>query len=106
MINDYKACHFDPSSMRCGMEASAGTQPCFSKQQVEGLKDICGGGQSTDPFDMLAAIRQWVEKGQAPDRLVASGRAFPRKTRPLCPYPKMARFDGGNPDSQGSFSCR
>ncbi len=66
----------------------------------------CGGGQSTDQFDMLTAIQQWVEKGQAPDRVVASGRAFPGKTRPLCPYPKVARFDGGNPDNQESFSCR
>jgi feruloyl esterase len=66
----------------------------------------CGGGQSTDQFDMLTAIQQWVEKGQAPDHVVASGRAFPGKTRPLCPYPKVARFDGGNPDNQESFSCR
>jgi hypothetical protein len=66
----------------------------------------CGGGQSTDQFDMLTTIQQWVEKGQAPDRVVASGRAFPGKTRPLCPYPKVARFDGGNPDDQKSFSCR
>jgi hypothetical protein len=66
----------------------------------------CGGGQSTDQFDMLMAIQQWVEQGQAPDRVIASGRAFPGKTRPLCPYPKVARFDGGNADDQKSFSCR
>jgi hypothetical protein len=66
----------------------------------------CGGGQSTDQFDMLTAIQQWVEQGQATDRVIASGRAFPGKTRPLCPYPKVARFDGGNPDDQKSFSCR
>jgi len=66
----------------------------------------CGGGQSTDRFDMLATIQQWVERGQAPDRVIASGRAFPGKTRPLCPYPKVARYDGGNPDDQKSFSCR
>jgi hypothetical protein len=66
----------------------------------------CGGGQSTDQFDMLTAIQQWVEKGQAPDRVIASGKAFPGKTRPLCPYPKVARFNGRNPDNQESFSCR
>jgi hypothetical protein len=66
----------------------------------------CGGGQSTDQFDMLTAIQQWVEKGQAPDRVIASGKAFPGKTRPLCPYPKVARFNGSNPDNQESFSCR
>jgi feruloyl esterase len=66
----------------------------------------CGGGQSTDQFDMLTAIQQWVEKGQAPDRVVASGKAFPGKTRPLCPYPKVSRFDSGNADDEKSFSCR
>jgi len=66
----------------------------------------CGGGQATDRFDMLAAIQNWVEKGQAPDRVVASGNAFPGRTRPLCPYPKVARYDSGNPEDAASFSCR
>jgi hypothetical protein len=66
----------------------------------------CGGGQSTDRFDMLEAIQEWVEHGQAPDRIVASGRAFPGISRPLCPYPKVTRFDGGDPNDEKSFSCR
>jgi feruloyl esterase len=66
----------------------------------------CGGGQSTDQFDMLAAIQAWVEEGRAPDRVVATGSAFPGKSRPLCPYPQVARFGGGNPDDAASFSCR
>ena len=66
----------------------------------------CGGGQSTDQFDMLAAIQEWVEKGHAPDRVIASGKAFPGITRPLCPYPKVARFDGGNASDERSFSCK
>jgi len=66
----------------------------------------CGGGQSTDQFDMLSAIQDWVEKGRAPDRVVASGKAFPGVTRPLCPFPKVARYDGGPPNEERSFSCR
>lgn len=66
----------------------------------------CGGGQSTDQFDMLTAIQNWVEKGQAPDRVVASGRAFPDTTRPLCPFPKVARYENGDVKDQRSFSCR
>lgn len=66
----------------------------------------CGGGQSTDQFDMLTAIQQWVETQQPPDRVVASGKAFPGITRPLCPYPKVARYDGGNAADAKSFSCR
>ena len=66
----------------------------------------CAGGQSTDQFDMLAAIQDWVENKRAPDRVVASGKAFPGVTRPLCPYPKVARYTGGDTNDAGSFSCR
>lgn len=66
----------------------------------------CGGGQSTDQFDPLAAIQAWVEDGKAPDRIVAKGTAFPGRTRPLCPHPKVARYDGGNVEDEHSFSCR
>jgi len=66
----------------------------------------CGGGRATDTFDMLTAIQAWVENDEAPDRVVASGSAFPGVTRPLCPYPLVARYDGGDPDRQESFSCR
>lgn len=66
----------------------------------------CGGGQSTDQFDMLTAIQEWVEKGRAPDRVVASGKAFPGITRPLCPYPKVARFEGDNASDERSFTCK
>jgi len=66
----------------------------------------CAGGQATDQFDMLTAIQEWVERGRAPDRIIAAGRAFPDTTRPLCPYPKVARYDGGDPKSAASFSCR
>lgn len=65
----------------------------------------CGGGQSTDTFDMLTAIQAWVEADEAPDRVVATGTAFPGVSRPLCPYPLVARYEGGNPDVQESFSC-
>src|SRR5262249_21627784 len=33
----------------------------------------CGGGFSTDKFDMLTAIQSWVEEGRAPERIVATG---------------------------------
>lgn len=66
----------------------------------------CGGGQSTDQFDMLTAIQQWVEDDKAPDSIVAQGNAFPDTTRPLCPYPQVARYDGGDVKDANSFSCR
>lgn len=67
----------------------------------------CQGGAATDSWDGLGALVDWVEKGQAPQRIVASGTAvFPGRTRPLCPYPQYARYNGsGNPEDTVSFSC-
>lgn len=67
----------------------------------------CQGGAATDSWDGLGTLVDWVEKGQAPQRIVASGTAvFPGRTRPLCPYPKYARYNGsGNPEDAANFSC-
>ena len=54
----------------------------------------CGGGKATDQFDSLAELQSWVEEGKAPQRIVARGAAFPGRTRPLCPYPNVARYTG------------
>lgn len=66
----------------------------------------CGGGQSTDRFDMLTAIQAWVEEGKAPDRVTATGAAFPGVSRPLCPHPKIASYAGGDAADEKSFACK
>lgn len=67
----------------------------------------CGGGRATDQFDILAALENWVEQGKAPDRIVARGASFPGRTRPLCPYPSVARYSGsGDIESAESFTCK
>jgi hypothetical protein len=58
---------------------------------------------------MVAALEQWVEKGNAPDRIEASHATGGRvdRTRPLCPYPQEAVYKGsGSIDEAASFSCR
>jgi feruloyl esterase len=66
----------------------------------------CAGGPATDQFDMLTAIDDWVEHGRPPERIVATGNAFPGRTRPLCPHPRIARYVGGDPEKESSFECR
>ncbi len=65
----------------------------------------CGGGQATDQFDMIDAIVGWVEEGRAPDSIVATGDSFPGVSRPLCPHPLVARYEGGDESSADSFVC-
>jgi hypothetical protein len=90
---------------RLSPREAAGPQAWARLFLVPGMTH-CGGGQSTDRFDMLAAIQDWVEAGRAPDRVIASGRAFPETTRPLCPFPAVARYNAGDSKSAASFSCR
>jgi feruloyl esterase len=68
----------------------------------------CGGGPAAlDSFDMLAAIVAWVEKGDAPASIRATGRTWPGRSRPLCPHPTHAHYKGsGDPEDAGSFECR
>jgi feruloyl esterase len=67
----------------------------------------CGGGPATDQFDALTALETWVEQDHAPQSIVAKGTAFPGRTRPLCPYPQYAAYNGSG-DSQvaGNFTCK
>lgn len=87
----------------------------------------CGGGPGPDSFgqagnaaapadpehNLQLALERWVEKGIAPDKIIATKyvrqpNAPPRTqmTRPLCPYPQIAKYNGsGDPNDAGSFAC-
>jgi tannase/feruloyl esterase len=68
----------------------------------------CAGGVGPDRNDAVSAIIDWVEKNKAPDSIIASkvtnGQVV--RTRPLCPYPLVARYKGqGSIDEAANFSC-
>ncbi|MDR9623878.1 tannase/feruloyl esterase family alpha/beta hydrolase [Acinetobacter baumannii] len=80
-------------------------------------------GIATDQFDALTALVNWVEYGQAPDKIIATARGAgnpsgqvntelpqdwaPDRTRPLCPYPLIARYNGqGDSEKAENFSCK
>src|SRR5262249_29219354 len=68
----------------------------------------CSGGPGPNQFDALGALEQWVEKGVAPDKLIASHVTNGQvdRTRPLCPDPQVARWKGtGSSDEAANFSC-
>jgi feruloyl esterase len=74
---------------------------------VPGMSHCSGGPAALDQFDLLGAVTDWVESGKAPDSVVAKGKAFPGRTRPLCPYPAYAHYKGtGNPEDAANFECK
>lgn len=76
----------------------------------------CGGGVSLDRFDALSALMDWVEKGKAPEEIIATVNPAnkevpsawsPHRTRPLCPYPSYAAYSGsGDIEDAASFICK
>jgi len=68
----------------------------------------CRGGAGVDHLDALSAVINWVEGGKAPDAIVATRAEDGKVTRsrPLCPYPQIARFSGsGSTDDSANFTC-
>jgi feruloyl esterase len=68
----------------------------------------CGGGEGPNVFDTIGALERWVEQGQAPETLTASHitNGNVDRTRPLCPYPQVARYKGtGSIDDASNFMC-
>ena len=69
----------------------------------------CGGGEGPNVFDKVGALEKWVEQGKAPESLNASHSTGGNvdRTRPLCPYPQVARYKGaGSIDDAANFVCR
>lgn len=86
---------------------------------VPGMAHVVGG-PSTDQYEALKILVDWVENGVAPDRIIATARGAgnpggvnaelpanwaPNRTRPLCMYPLIARYKSGDPEVASSFAC-
>jgi feruloyl esterase len=100
------------------------TQDFYRLFMVPGMSHCAGGIGATafgnlastqrDPGDdVVSALDQWVEKGVAPNQIIATGfvGGDPAKgvemTRPLCPYPEEAIYKGtGDTNSAASFTCQ
>jgi feruloyl esterase len=68
------------------------------------------GGPSTDLYDALTPRVNWVEKGAAPDSIIAKAAAtapWPGRTRSLCAYPRQAHYKGsGSVEDAANFACQ
>jgi feruloyl esterase len=103
-------------------EAPSKTQDFYRLFMAPGV-DHCGGGPGPNQFgqaggngdpehDIVAALYHWVEKGIAPGKVIATKYVDndPAKgvvmTRPLCPYPQVAKYKGsGDANNAANFVC-
>ena len=99
---------------------SGGDASSFARLYLVPGMNHCRGGPAADQFDMLTPLVAWVERGQPPAAVTATVRGIgnaaganadvpaswsPARTRPLCPYPSVARYASGDAESAASFVC-
>jgi len=104
--------HYGLQSRSLGShQALEQTQDFYRLFLVPGMSH-CGGGAGPSTFDALTSLEQWVEKGVAPEQIIATqyNNNDPsqgvERTRPLCPYPEISAYKGaGNPNDAANFKC-
>ena len=88
-------------------ERNRAANPDFDSSRlysIPGMAHCQGGG--LERFDMLTAIVNWVEKGEAPGAIVGTDSKR-QTTRPLCPWPQHARYKGtGDANDVSNYACR
>jgi feruloyl esterase len=68
----------------------------------------CWGGDGPDVFDAVSALDNWMRSGRAPARITAMHMSDTGvdRTRPLCPYPQVAKYVGSGSINQAeNFRC-
>jgi hypothetical protein len=82
---------------------------------VPGMQHCVGGpGPNTFGGAMTSALEHWMEDGVAPGAIIATKyktdgdpASGVMRTRPLCPYPQVARYKGtGGTDEAANFTCK
>jgi feruloyl esterase len=93
-----------------GNPALARTQSYARLFMVPGMHH-CSGGPGPNTFDALTPLVNWVEQGVAPETIVATKFVNDtppavQMTRPLCVFPKVAKYNGsGSTSIAANFTC-
>lgn len=64
----------------------------------------CGGGVGFHQIDYIGALEKWVEGGSRPEQILGTNPES-KKSRPICAYPKLAKFHGGSADDPKAYVC-
>jgi hypothetical protein len=63
----------------------------------------CSGGPGLFPATALDSLVKWVEKGEAPGSIEG---VLGKAKRPICAWPLVAAYKGGDVDEAESFECK
>ncbi|ODU54685.1 MAG: hypothetical protein ABT04_02380 [Granulicella sp. SCN 62-9] len=92
------------------VEATVGKDtPQFLRLFMVPGMNHCGGGPGPTHFNGLTSLEEWVEDDIAPEKIIAfhTTEGEIDRTRPLCPYPQVAIYDGkGSTNDESNFACK
>ncbi|KAH8882426.1 feruloyl esterase B precursor [Thozetella sp. PMI_491] len=109
-VDEFYRLFFVPGMGHCSGSQVAPWYFAGTTQSVDGADHSVPGYQDAD-HDIVLAMMRWVENGTAPDQLIAtkfvndSVSAGVELQRPLCVYPKQAKYQGGNASEPSSWAC-
>ena len=95
-------------------EKNGGSAADFAKYYPVPGMTHCAGGPATDDLSFFDTLVEWVEAGVEPHAVTAAVRPnnedippewSKERTRPLCPWPQVARYRDGDIEKAESFAC-
>ncbi|KAI1391669.1 tannase and feruloyl esterase [Hypoxylon trugodes] len=110
-IDDFYRFFLIPGMNHCASSTLAPWYIASASQSINGLTHSVPGFEDAE-HDIILSMMKWVEEGKAPDQLIATKFVNDTATlgiqsqRPLCPYPKQAKYVSGDPDESASWECR
>jgi feruloyl esterase len=95
-----------------------GMYHCVGGPGTNDIGQVPPAGAADPGHSVTAALEAWVEQGRAPEAIVAAkykddlkalfapDQAERVRTRPVCPYPQIAKWSGqGSTDDAANFRC-
>ncbi|KAI0835197.1 tannase and feruloyl esterase [Hypoxylon sp. FL0890] len=110
-VDDFYRFFLIPGMSHCSGSNLAPWYIGGASQSISGATHSVPGYEDAN-HDVILAMMRWVEEGKAPDQLIATkfvndtASLGIQRQRPLCPYPKQAKYVSGDPDEAESWECR
>ncbi|KAL7625866.1 hypothetical protein AAE478_005089 [Parahypoxylon ruwenzoriense] len=110
-LDDFYRFFLIPGMNHCSGSTLAPWYIASASQSLDGATHSVPGFEDAD-HDIILAMMRWVEEGTAPDQLIATKFINDTATlgiqsqRPLCPYPKQAKYIEGDLNLSGNWECR
>ncbi|RYP77377.1 hypothetical protein DL771_001172 [Monosporascus sp. 5C6A] len=110
-LDDFYRFFLVPGMEHCFGSPNAPWYVAAAGQSLTGATHSVPGFEDAD-HDIILALMRWVEEDVAPDKIIATKfrnetvSAGVQSQRPICTYPRRARYISGDPDKECNWECR